>query len=101
MQPPTRMEWDAKRRDIMKNGLKAKFSDPDLSAYLLATGNAHLMEASHDKIWGTGINIKNDRCLEDKYEGENLMGILLMEVRDELKQSSSSEEDGNQEIDII
>ena len=80
--------WDEKKLDIVVEGNKAKFSqNPDLKEFLHATGDAILVEASpYDKIWGIGLDREaalNSR-IED-WNGENLLGCALMEVRDWLK----------------
>ena len=80
--------WDEKKLDIVVEGNKAKFGqNPDLKEFLLDTGDAILVEASpYDKIWGIGLDREtalNSR-IED-WNGENLLGCALMEVRDWLK----------------
>jgi len=57
-----------------------------LENYLLSTGNKILVEASpYDKIWGIGMDKENPNALNpEKWNGENLLGFALMEVRDEL-----------------
>ena len=51
--------------------LRAKFSDPDLRLRLLDTKDSRLEEASPtDMYWG--------------YKGKNRLGVLLMQVREEL-----------------
>ena len=61
--------------------LRQKFAQPKFCAKLLATGDQHIAESNDwgDKFWGV--------CLNDDgvYKGENLLGILLMQIRDELR----------------
>jgi len=59
---------------------------------LLETGDKIIVEASpYDKIWGIGIGLDNDDCLdESKWLGLNLLGKALMEVRKTLKDESSN-----------
>lgn len=54
---------------------------------LLETGNKIIVEASpYDKIWGIGLSQHNDDCLdESKWQGMNLLGKALMEVREILQ----------------
>ena len=77
--------WDEKKLDIVVEGNKAKFGqNPDLKEFLLATDNAILVEASpYDKIWGIGLDREGalNGSVED-WDGENLLGCALMEVRD-------------------
>ena len=55
---------------------------------LLETGDKILVEASpYDKIWGIGLGLDNDDCLnEAKWQGMNLLGKALMEVRKTLNE---------------
>ena len=81
--------WDEKKLDIVVEGNKAKFGqNPDLKEFLLATDNAILVEASpYDKIWGIGMDIETalNGSVED-WDGANLLGCALMEVRDWLNE---------------
>lgn len=77
--------WDEKKLDIVVEGNKAKFGqNPELKEFLIATGDAILVEASpFDKIWGIGMDRETalNSNIED-WNGENLLGCTLMEVRD-------------------
>jgi N-glycosidase YbiA len=67
--------WDKQKLHYMKIGLTAKFEDPHLRARLLNTGDAILHEDSPtDMFWGK--------------KGEDWLGRLLMEVREEIKNDS-------------
>ena len=80
--------WINERYDIVKRGNLAKFSqNAELKEFLLKTGNRVLVEASPvDKIWGIGLSA-DDKDIENphKWQGLNLLGFALMEVRDELE----------------
>lgn len=74
---PVRPDWDQVKLGVMKRVLVAKFSfNPDLRRKLLATGNQQLVEGNTwgDRFWGVCRGV-----------GENHLGRLLMEVRDELR----------------
>ena len=80
--------WDSKKSEIVVEGNKAKFSqNPDLKEFLLSTEDAILVEAiPYDKIWGIGLD--RETALKgsvDQWQGENLLGCALMEVRDYLR----------------
>lgn len=80
--------WDAKRYDIVVQGNKAKFGqNPEIMEFLLSTGDAILAEASpYDKIWGIGLNRNQaKKGSVGQWQGENLLGCALMEVRDWLR----------------
>lgn len=76
--------WTAKCEEIMVYGLVAKFlSTPLLKKTLLDTGDTILVEASpYDKVWGIGM-LESDPCATDptQWEGQNLLGKVLMEAR--------------------
>lgn len=59
---------------------------------LLDTGDKILVEASpYDKIWGIGLGSDNDDCLDEaKWQGMNLLGKALMEVRKSLRDEKNN-----------
>lgn len=77
--------WLAHRYEIVVKGNIHKFNqNPKFSDYLIKTGNRILVEASPaDKIWGIGM-AENDEGVDNPYfwEGLNLLGFALMEVRE-------------------
>ena len=80
--------WLAARYDIVKQGNYHKFSqNPELKTFLLNTKDRVLVEASPvDAIWGIGMAGDHKDVLDpEKWQGLNLLGLALMEVRDELK----------------
>jgi len=85
--------WDDVRIDVMRTLLLAKFHEPDLAALLIATGDALLIEGNSwgDNFWGTDTKLVHQKSVV----GENMLGRLLMEVRDEIRDRViSSENDG-------
>ena len=79
-----RKDWEEVKEQVMYKALVEKFSIPELQKALLATGDEELIEGNywHDNTWG---DCYCDRCKDIK--GQNLLGKLLMQVRDELKSS--------------
>lgn len=72
-------EWSRSKFDRMRKVLKAKFTQhEDLKKLLLSTGNARLVEA------GRTDNAVNRTWGEVNGKGQNMLGVLLMEVRDEI-----------------
>ena len=67
----------------MREALRKKFSDPELKAKLLATGDQLLEEGNtwHDNFWGVCHCI---RCQD--VMAHNHLGKLLMELRSELQE---------------
>lgn len=74
---PIPEDWDSKRLDVLRKGLRAKFTThDDLKEKLLATGNAKIEEESpSDSFLGIGVD----------GQGMNWSGKLLMELRDSLR----------------
>lgn len=77
--------WDREKFRIYKEVLIDKFlSSETLRNSLLSTGDKVLAEASpFDKIWGIGLSSTHpDATNPIKWKGQNLLGKVLMEVRD-------------------
>jgi len=74
---PLRRDWESVKDNIMREALRAKFTQhPDLTSLLLGTGEAKLVEhAERDRYWGDGGD----------GSGENRLGQLLMDIRAELR----------------
>ncbi|TXB66296.1 NADAR family protein [Phaeodactylibacter luteus] len=72
-----RPDWNEVKVGVMREVLRDKFSREPFRSYLLDTGNCHLEEGNRwgDQFWG--VDLKTG-------EGQNHLGRLLMEVRDEL-----------------
>lgn len=80
--------WNTNRFALVVEGNLQKFSQhPDLKEFLLNTKERVLVEASPvDKIWGIGLAVDSDRADNPKrWNGLNLLGFALMQVRDMLK----------------
>lgn len=78
--------WDKYKKYIVKTAVQGKFLyNDELKEKLLNTGEKYLAEDSpYDKIWGIGT--KSLKHKENKtWPGKNLLGKILMEVREELK----------------
>jgi ribA/ribD-fused uncharacterized protein len=79
--------WAASRYGIVVEGNMAKFAqDPVLLVYLAATAGRVLVEASpEDRVWGIGLAADDSRAARpSQWEGLNLLGFALMDVRDRL-----------------
>jgi type I restriction enzyme S subunit len=82
-----RTDWDEVHVDIMRWCLKVKLAQnfSSFAKILRSTGHKDIVEKSHkDKFWGA-VPQKNNA---DLLEGENILGKLLMELREELYNSS-------------
>lgn len=72
----------------MKEGLEAKFGqNPHLRQVLLATKGTTLVECNrYDRVWGIGLGLESEQAADSTtWNGGNLLGTLLCEVRDSLE----------------
>ena len=79
--------WKDKNEQIIYEGNYAKFSqNNDLKEKLISTGNKTLAEASpFDKIYGIGMDANNpDITNPSTWNGKNILGNVLMRIRDKL-----------------
>jgi ribA/ribD-fused uncharacterized protein len=69
-----RKDWEQIKDVVMYNALQKKFTDPELRAKLIATGDEFLVEGNYwnDTYWGVCDG-----------KGQNKLGQLLMKVREE------------------
>jgi ribA/ribD-fused uncharacterized protein len=74
---PRRADWEAVRDDLMREVVRAKFTQhEDLRRVLLSTGDAVIVEhTAKDDYWGDGGD----------GSGRNMLGKILMEIRAELR----------------
>jgi len=76
-----RDDWNKEKFNVMRKALDVKFRLPYWKKKLISTGNDKIIEWNNwgDKIWGVSIH---DNL------GHNRLGIMLMEIRSELKLKS-------------
>ncbi len=80
--------WERERCEVVYRANFPKFSQtPDLCAYLLATGDDVLAEASPvDLVWGIGHAAGDPFAANPRrWPGLNLLGFVLMRIREELR----------------
>ncbi|TDZ67556.1 N-glycosidase [Colletotrichum trifolii] len=87
--------WTAERENIVREGNLLKFrAHPDLRAALLATGDRELAEASpRDRVWGIGYSPDKAPHTNRSAWGLNLLGKVLMQVREELRREEETGEE--------
>lgn len=80
-------QWREAAPAIAKKAVLAKFSqNSHLKKKLLDTGDMILAEATRDKLWGTGVGLREAGCLDNQnWTGRGCMGDALLYVRDVLK----------------
>jgi ribA/ribD-fused uncharacterized protein len=78
-----RPDWEDIKKELMAKIVTAKFAqNPELEEMLLNTGDELIVDSNdwHDNIWG------QCSCEECKaIKGENILGVILMQIRDEIK----------------
>jgi ribA/ribD-fused uncharacterized protein len=82
---PHRLDGHAERRfELMFEIIRAKFSSPQMAEKLLATGDRLLIEGNAwgDRRWGCG------QAKDATWRGRNWLGEILMQVREELRNTS-------------
>lgn len=80
--------WERHRFEAVTRGNVSKFSSSAaLETFLLATGDAVLVEAApRDRIWGVGLGRTNPRISKPaEWNGQNLLGFALMRAREVLR----------------
>ncbi|MEZ0609613.1 NADAR family protein [Fibrella sp. WM1] len=83
------MVWNDRRYEVVVQGNKHKFSQHEaLKTFLINTNDRVLVEASPvDLIWGIGLAASDERAANpSQWNGLNLLGFALMDVRDQLRQ---------------
>lgn len=77
-----RYDWEVIKLDLMLWLLQRKFRDSTLASMLLETGDNELVEGNYwkDTFWGVCNGI-----------GQNHLGRLLMQVREEIRQQQECE----------
>ena len=77
-----RPDWEDIKEEVMLEGLRLKFKIPAMREVLLSTQSAELVEGNtwHDNTWG---DCSCEKC--QNTPGQNLLGKLLMKVRQELR----------------
>jgi ribA/ribD-fused uncharacterized protein len=80
--------WDTEKYRIVLEGTRMKYMQNDHLKKLLfeVPSNAEFAEASvEDPIWGIGLFYEDEsRFDKEKWRGENLLGKIVTQVRDEL-----------------
>lgn len=82
--------WTKCKEEVVYHANLAKFmQNPSLKNLLLSTGDKVLAEACpYDKIWGIGLDANHpDSTDQSKWKGDNLLGKILMQIREELSTS--------------
>ena len=78
--------WDKLKDDRMREILDAKFSqNADIRGKLMETYGLYLIEGSTDGYWGAGKRLYSKELLEGRWNGQNRLGEMLVELRTDLR----------------
>lgn len=74
-----RDDWQVVIVEVMRDLLVQKFNQEPFRSLLLETGQVYIIEGNvwHDTFWGVDLRTG---------EGKNILGHLLMEIREELSE---------------
>ena len=81
--------WASRRHRVLLTGLREKFAqNPELREALLATGEAGIAEANpNDPVFAIGMSAADAAATDpDNWPGQNLLGLSLMELREDLRE---------------
>ena len=77
-------KWDLVAAELCRPGIRQKFvQNPILLDILVKrTGTMRIVECSKDRLWGTGIPLTQDDCLDcDCWISPGIMGKILEDIR--------------------
>lgn len=85
-------EWEASCETVMSDMVTAKFQqNGKLEEYLCNTEDSPLYEATNDKFWIVGLPIHSKDTIDEKGNGQNKLGLILMALRQDLLNTQSIE----------
>ena len=82
-----RANWEEMKVGVMLDCLRIKFNHDALQKRLLATGDRELIHLNthHDRFWGMVWYNQKESLHGNVLVGENMLGKLLMQVRNEIR----------------
>ena len=92
-------KWEQVAKDICKPGIKQKFQMNHKPRCMLLdhTKNKLIIECAKDTLWGTGVPLDNEKCLDSSmWKGhgakkQGIMGEILCEIRNELEDATKDQ----------
>ena len=79
--------WEKKAKSLCKPSVKQKFVENSVPRDVLMqkTYGKKIVECSKEPVWGCGMPLKDDECLnQTKWTSQGIMGQMLEEIREEL-----------------
>ena len=79
-------KWKSVGYELCFDGIREKFlQNPPLLEMLKTTTPKILAEATTDRLWGTGIRLRDTCALDtEKWSGTGWLSRMLITIRDEL-----------------
>ena len=86
--------WNETAKQKCKPGIVSKFrQNTRVMECLLNTGDKTIVECAKDTLWGTGLVLANENCLDHvRWESQGILGEILCEIRAEEKSRRRVEE---------
>ena len=87
-------KWEQVAIDICKPGIK---TTPRTNSSLEHTKNKLIIECTKDTLWGTGVPLDNEKCLDSSmWKGhgtkkQGIIGEILCEIKNELEEASKEQ----------
>ena len=79
--------WEKSAYQLCMPGIRQKFLENETSRHLLLnkTKGKRIAECTKDTVWGCGMSIHNEHCLDiTRWTCQGIMGSILEEIRTEL-----------------
>ena len=79
--------WRSVAKELCAAGIDAKFrQNPTLQDLLLETRDLVIVECTYDTLWGTGIPLQDDKCLDHTlWHNQGILGEILEDIRSQLR----------------
>ena len=76
-------QWKEVARNRCEEGIMAKFMQNGvIRTYLLKTGKQRLVECCSDKLWGNGIPLYDEKCLNpSSWSAQGILGEILEHIQ--------------------
>ena len=91
--------WEQRAKEQCKEGIYSKFvTHPWLQEKLLSTGTKTIVECCRDRLWGTGIPLHEENCLDQRmWESQGILGEILQEIRTRIKNHPTEPSQGTEQ----
>ena len=90
-------KWTQNAKRLCEEGIKAKFlQNAAIRDILLSTKDKTLVECCNDKLWGNGVSLYDDKCLDcSAWNSQGILGEILEMVRSYITDILGTNKDSN------